>query len=82
MDAAEAARARARIAPTATNWSKDMVEQTNKRWEEFWKWCDDTGVPIPLREALLRDMLASIDAMRLATPLKAYIPALQGGPRP
>lgn len=64
--------------PTPPNWSKDMVDQANKRWQEFWKWADDAGVPLPLREAMLRDMLSSIETMRLATGLQAYLPKLQG----
>jgi hypothetical protein len=65
-------------APVAPNWSKDMVDQANKRWSEFWSWCDSAGVPLPLREALLRDMLASIEGLRTANMLQAYIPALRG----
>lgn len=63
---------------TPPNWSKDMADQANKRWVEFWKWADEAGVPIPFREALLRDMLASIEGRRTAQILQAYIPALRG----
>ena len=62
---------------TPPNWSKDMVEQANKRWQEFWKWADEAGVPLPLREAMLRDMLSSIETMRMASGLLAYIPKLR-----
>ena len=63
---------------TPPNWSKDMVDQANKRWTEYWKWADEAGVPLPLREALLRDMLSSIETMRTAQGLLAYIPKLRG----
>lgn len=63
--------------PVVANWSKDMVDQTNKRWAEFWNWCEQAGVPVPLREALLRDALAGIEAMRLAPNLQHFIPALR-----
>ena len=81
MDATEAARVRQATTGVPPNWSKDMVDQANKRWQEFWKWCDEAGVPIPLREALLRDMLGSIESMRMASGLLSYIPALREGPR-
>lgn len=60
------------------NWSKDMVDQFNKRWQEFWKWADQTGVPIPLKEAALRDLLAGIEGMRTANALQFYLPVLRG----
>lgn len=60
------------------NWSPEMVEQWNKRWQELWAWADRAGIPIPLREAALRDALAGIDGMRTAQALQAYIPALRG----
>lgn len=66
------------VTVTPPNWSKDMVDQANKRWAEFWKWADEAGVPLPLREAMLRDMLSSIETMRLAQGLLAYIPKLRG----
>lgn len=71
----------AQPAPVAPNWSKDMVDQANKRWQEFWRWCEEAGVPLPLREALLRDALASIDGFRLAGAFQAYIPVLRGTPQ-
>lgn len=61
---------------TEPNWSKDMVDQANKRWVEFWQWAEKSGVPYPLLEALLRDKLAAFDALRL----KAFIPVLQLDP--
>ena len=63
---------------TPPNWSKDMVDQANKRWNDFWTWADQAGVPLPLREAMLRDMLSSIETMRTAQGLLAYIPKLRG----
>lgn len=58
---------------TTLNWSKDMVEQAAKRWNEFWDWAEQSGVPLPVLESMVRDRLAAIDAMRF----KAFVPVLQ-----
>lgn len=58
------------------NWSPEMVEQWNKRWQDFWEWSDRAGVPVPLREAALRDMLSGIETMRTAYHLQQFIPGI------
>lgn len=64
--------------PVQANWSKEMVEEFNMRWQLFWSWCDQAGVPLPLKEAALRDLLAGIEGLRQANALQAYIPKLRG----
>lgn len=59
-------------------WSPELVDEFGKRWGEFWQWVDSAGVPVPLREAALRDMLAGIEGLRTANALVNYIPMLRG----
>ena len=63
--------------PTPPNFSKDMAEQANKRFDEYLAWADQVGVPLPHVEAQLRDALSGIEGMRLAAAMQRYIPKLR-----
>ena len=62
---------------TPPNFSKDMAEQANKRFDDYMKWAQEAGVPIPHLEAQMRDAISGIEGMRLANALQAYIPKLR-----
>ena len=49
----------------------------NKRFDDYMKWAQDSGVPIPHLEAQMRDAISGIEGMRLAHVLQAYIPKLR-----
>lgn len=63
------------------DWTPEMVAEFNKRWQEFWAWVEERGVPVPLQEAALRDALSGIEHRRTAGALQAYIPILRGAPQ-
>lgn len=62
---------------TPPNFSKEMAEQANKRFDDYMKWAQEAGVPIPHLEAQMRDAISGIEGMRLANALQAYIPKLR-----
>jgi hypothetical protein len=61
---------------TPPNFSKDMAEQANKRFDDYLVWAQEAGVPLPHLEAQMRDAISGIEGMRLANALKQYIPKL------
>jgi len=62
--------------PTPVNFSLDMANQANKRWNEYFDWAAQVGLPLSFTEAQLRDKLSLIDGLRMAQALKQHLPGL------
>lgn len=57
-------------------WDKKTVEEFNKRFIAVMTWAEEQGVPMPVMEGVMRDWLASLEAVRSARMLASQFQAM------